>query len=53
MAFASTPHVGLNELKPEKVQLEEGRQRWWHGPIDLIIGVEGAPDEVGIGRAHV
>jgi ApbE superfamily uncharacterized protein (UPF0280 family) len=39
-------------LKPEKVQLEEGRQRWWHGPIDLIIQAEGEAEVIQAAHAR-
>ena len=28
-------------MAPERIQLEPGRQRWRHGPIDLIVQAEG------------
>ena len=33
-------------VNPQRLNLDANRQRWWHGPIDLIIQAEGEPEVI-------
>ena len=39
-------------MAPERIQLEPGRQRWRHGPIDLIIQAEGDAEVIEAAHAR-
>jgi ApbE superfamily uncharacterized protein (UPF0280 family) len=39
-------------VNPQRLNLDANRQRWWHGPIDLIIHAEGETEVIEAAHAR-
>lgn len=39
-------------MNPQRLTLDADRQRWWHGPIDLIVQAEGEPEVIEAAHAR-
>mgnify|MGYP003335782250 FL=1 len=42
----------MNDLDAQRLTLDPLRQRWWHGPIDLVIQAEGQPEVLSAAHAR-
>ena len=49
---AGAPSITRLNMTAQRMQLDEGRWHFQHGPIDIVIGAKGRPDAVGAGHAR-